>query len=81
MGGAFMQQQMFSLTEKTILSLEGKGYRFRVANYNGYDRVLVYGPDWKPSKIKVGRNAAEYLTTRAKMYIAECRRVINGQAG
>jgi hypothetical protein len=72
------QQQLFNITERTVLALENKGFRFRVASYNGRDRILIYSPNGRRVKIKLNhREAAEYLTDRARVNIRGCRRALN----
>jgi len=72
------QQQLFNITERTVLALERRGFRFRVASYCGRDKVLVYSPNGRQIKVKLNhREVAEYLTDRAKANIRGCRRALN----
>lgn len=79
-----MQQTLTSITEQSILTLEGKGWRFRASARDGRNRLITKrGQVVDAETIKLLRQikvseACEYLTERAQSYIRECRREIEG---
>ena len=76
--GDIMQQTLTSITEQSILYLEGRGWRFRASEKNGRRRLIIKRGDVDSVAkntlryIKVSE-ACEYLTERAKYFIKACR--------
>ena len=73
-----MQQTLTSITEQSILALEGKGWRFRASARGGRNRLITKRGQVDGNTIKLLRQikvseACEYLTERAQSYIRECQ--------